>query len=232
MAVKVEELTTRYPRLWHMAQLGSWPAIEAGGLKSTLALLDEYGIHGSERKRLYSQRRRTSVPLRKDGLPGAVLRDQLPMTDAKLASCLEDGLSPADWYELLNSHTFFWLSRSRIWTLLQARAYRDLEQTVLTIDTKGLVLSHQNQILLSPINSGATLFKPQPRGISTFQEIKNFPFKERSTTRSLYNNVVELLVKHSVPDIRKHVLAVHTVKGKKVLKEIWRSPRATNDDHP
>lgn len=232
MAVKVEDLISKYPHLWHMAEHGSWPAIEARGLKSTRALLDDYEVQGLRRKQLLSERRPACVELTKKGLPTAVLRDQLPMTDKKLASCLQDGLSPSDWYQLLNSYSFFWLSRTRIWSLLQARAYRDLRQTVLTVDSKSLIMAYQKKIWLSPINSGATLFSPQPRGPSTFRKIKDFPFEERSKTRSTQANVVELLVEHSVPDIRDHVLAVHTVQGNKILEEIWRSPQGTDADHP
>jgi len=154
------------------------------------------------------------------------------MTDKKLASCLQDGLTPKDWYELLNSRTFFWLSRLRIWTLLQAKAYRALEQTVLTVDTAGLVAAHCDRIWLSPINSGATLFKAQPRGKTTFCRIADFPFDDRRKTRTPHSAVVELLVEDAVPDIAKYVLAVHTVKGDKILDEVWRSPRATDNDRP
>jgi len=230
--VEVAELVERYPRLWHMAHHGSWPAIRDRGLWCTKVLLDDYGIVGQARKALELERRPSSVHLTKDGLPPAVIRDQLPMTDAKLASCLNDGMIPRDWYQLLNSRTFFWLSRSRIWTLLRARAYRDLKQTVLTVDTAGVVAAHSKKVWLSPINSGATLFKAQQRGKDTFQRIEDFPFDQRSHTRPLSANVVELLVEGGVPDIAKYVLAVHTVKGDAVLEEIWRSPRAQKDDHP
>lgn len=62
--------------------------------------------------------------------------------------------------------------------------------------------------------------------------IAEFPFGERAKTRSLENNVVELVVDHSVPDIAEHVLAVHEVQGTEILKELWRAYRSTDDDHP
>lgn len=215
-----------------MAHDGGWPAIRDYGLKSASALLDDYKVTGVRRRELESMRRPESVPLQAAGLPGAVIRDQIPMTEAKLAACLQDGLTTKDWYELLNSRTFFWLSQSRIWKLLRARAYRDLKQTVLTVDTAGIVAAHRKKIWLSSLNSGATLFKAQPRGRGTFRRIADFPFDARSKTRSLENNVIELLVEEAVPDIAKHVLAVHSVQGDQILKEIWRSPRATDEDHP
>ncbi len=226
------ELIARYPRLWHMAHDGAWPAIREHGLMSATALLDAYGVQGPLRYELGSCRRPESVPLEIAARPKAVLRDQKPMSDGALLGCLQDGLTPKDWYELLNSRTFFWLSRQRIWTLLSARAYRDVRQTVLTLDTAKLVAAHRERIWLSPINSGATLFNPQPRGNKTFRRIADFPYAERSKTRIDANNVVELVVDHSVPDVADFVLAVHSVQNDQVLGEIWRSPTAADTDHP
>ena len=219
-----EELVSIYPRLWHMAHDGAWPAIQAHGLRSAAALVEDYGVDPGLRGSLLNVRRPQSVMLELAGLPGAVLRDQKPMDDTRLARCLEDGLTPADWYALLNTMSFFWLSRSRIWTLLSARAYRNVEQTVLTLDSASLVAAHRDRIRLSPINSGATLFSPRPRGLGTFVAVGDFPYHERSRTRRPENNVVELVVDHSVPDLADHVLAVHRVRNNEVLGEIWRRP--------
>jgi hypothetical protein len=227
-----DHLIATYPRLWHMAHDGAWPAIHRDGLMSSAALLEAYGVLGERNKELTLVRRRESVPIDREGLLGAVLRDQKPMSDRALRKCLQDGLAPADWYALLNSRTFFWLSRSRIWSLLRAVAYRNLPQTVLTVDTAGLVAAHRGRIWLSPLNSGATLYNPQPRGLSTFRRIEDFPFAERAKTRRPEQNVVELLVEHSVPDVRDHVLSVHRVRNDEILETIWRSPRAAMDDHP
>jgi hypothetical protein len=232
MGVTKDELVANYPRLRHMAHDGAWPALRDHGLKSAAALLDDYAIDGERRVQLGSRRRPESVALTAKGMPGAVLRDQKPMTDDKLAACLLDGLAPQDWYELLNSRTFFWLSRSRIWTLLGARAYRNVKQTVLTLDTASLVATHGDRIWLSSINSGATLFQAQPRGLGTFQRIPDYPFTERRMGRTLDAAVVELVVDHSVPDVADHVLAVHSVRNQDILEEIWRSPKASDDDHP
>ena len=232
MELTEEELVETYPRLWHMAHDGAWPAIRDHGLMSAAALAEAYGVKGGERGRLLSERRPESVPLAHPELPGAVLRDQKPMSDAALQRCLLDGLTPAAWYELLNSRSFFWLSRDRIWRLLRAKAYRNKPQTVLTLDTRGIVAAHRQTIWLSPINSGSTLFNARPRGSSTFARVADFPFADRSMTRRPSENVVELLVEHSVPEIRDHVLGVHRVQDHEVLEEIWRSPMAQDDDRP
>jgi len=230
--VTENELVSLYPRLWHMAHDGAWPALRDHGLRSAAAILDLYNVHGEERTRLLRVRRPQSVPIVARGLPGAVLRDQKPMDDGRLAGCLQDGLTPADWYENLNSLSFFWLSKSRIWKLLKARAYRNVPQTVLTLDTESLVNAHRDRIRLSPINSGATLFNPQPRGLGTFMSLADFPYAERARSRARENNVVELVVNHSVPDLVDHVLAVHRVRNNEILEEIWRRPGASSDEHP
>ncbi|MGV1766071.1 DUF7002 family protein [Rhizobium rhizogenes] len=226
-----EDLIATYPRLYHMAHDGAWPAIEEHGLLSASALLDLYKIAGAARTSLESQRRPESVPLARDGLLGAVLRDQKPMHDNPLGRCLTDNLSPKDWYEILNSRSFFWLSAERIWKLLKARAYRNKPQTVLTIDAAGLVAAHRERIWLSPINSGSTLFNAQPRGLDTFKRIADFPFKERRPRRR-EDNVVELVVDHSVADVAKYVLAVHRVENDQIVDLIWQSENATDSDHP
>ncbi|QXQ07435.1 hypothetical protein KX816_05255 [Sphingosinicellaceae bacterium] len=232
MELTEEELIGTYPRLWHMAHDGAWPAIRDHGLMSASALLDAYGVHGQRRHQLGSCRRPDSVRLEADGLPIAVLRDQKPMTDATLAKCLQDGLTPQDWYELLNSRSFFWLSKQRVWRLLKARAYRDVPQTVMTIDTASLVAAHRDRIWLSPINSGFSMMNAVPRGHDTFRRVDAFPFTSRAQTRAVADNVVELVVDHSVADLADHVIAVHSVRNDAVIGTVWQRPGAQPGDSP
>lgn len=231
--MKVETLISTYPRLYHMAHEGAWPAIAEYGLLSVEALLDLYGVKGEERDKCFARHRPENVAISAEGLPGAVLRDQKPMRDSALTKCLQDGLQPADWYRTLNSKSFFWLSRKRVWNLLGAKAYRGRKQTVLTLDTAKLVEAYQDRILLSPMNTGSTIYRPLPRGKSTFQPIDDFPFEDRRKSgRSPYGNVVELVVKDGVPDVAKYVLAVHEAEKDTLLGELWRSSDGTDEDHP
>ncbi|QDH34171.1 hypothetical protein [Porphyrobacter sp. YT40] len=231
--MKREDLVKIYPRLYHMAHDGAWPAIRQHGLLSVAALLDLYDVEGDRRERLLARHRPESEHLDAEGLPGAVIRDQKPMRDSALEKCLEDGMTPSDWYRHLNTKSFFWLSRERVWSLLGARAYRDKPQTVLTVDTAKLVELYEDQIWLSPMNSGSTIYRPLPRGMGTFQRISDFPFDVRkSQGRAKGANVVELLVEHAVPDVAAFVLAVHQVENDKIIREIWRSPEAAATDHP
>jgi hypothetical protein len=153
------------------------------------------------------------------------------MTESALKKCLADNVTPMQWFEILNDRAFFWLSRERLRGLLGARAYRGRPQTVLTVDTAGLLNAHRARIELSPLNSGATIYKPQPRGRDTFLSIADYPFDERRKTRAVDKSVVELVVRGGVPDISDHLIAAHrTHKG--VRHELWRRPGTAADDGP
>src|SRR4051812_49414631 len=52
-----DEFAARYPRVYHLAETGSWPSIERHGLLSVSAILDLVGIDGDERERLITSRR-------------------------------------------------------------------------------------------------------------------------------------------------------------------------------
>ncbi|MDH2399205.1 hypothetical protein ABIB85_007488 [Bradyrhizobium sp. JR1.5] len=229
--MKEEDLLRHYPRLWHMAEDGSWDSIRKHGLLSTSSLLDLYGYTGKARRELEAARRPESVLIASDGLPHAIVRDQKPMTASALEKCLTDGTTPAEWFKTLNSRVFFWLSKEKLRGLLDARAYRDRPQTVLTLDTASLVGANRERVRLSPINSGATIYNPAPRGLDTFLPISDFPFEKRRKTRTLQNTIVELTVLGGVSDIRDHAIAVHSIHNGKHT-ELWRRKGTNSADGP
>lgn len=229
--MKEGDLIRHYPRLWHMAEDGSWDSIVRHGLLSTTALLDLYKYAGKARCELESARRPESVLISADGLPHAVVRDQRPMTASALEKCLTDGTTPERWFETLNARVFFWLSRTRLRGLLHARAYRGRPQTVVTLDTASLVAANRERVRLSPINSGATIYNPASRGLATFATVWDFPFEERRRTRILDNNVVELTVLGGVSSITDHAIAAHSVHHGKQT-ELWRRAGTDLEDGP
>jgi hypothetical protein len=231
MAVREADLVQHFPRLWHMAEDGSFESIKAHGLLSTSSLLNLYGINGADRAALESRRRPESVTISKDGLPDAIVRDQKPMTESALKKCLADDITPEQWFEILNDRAFFWLSRERLRGLLGARAYRGRPQTVLTVDTASLLNSHRDRVELSPLNSGATIYNPQPRGRDTFRSVEDYAFDDRRKTRPVDKSVVELVVREGVPDIANHLIAAHRIH-KGVQQELWRRPGTAADDGP
>jgi len=212
---ELAELIRDCPTLYHMAERGSWPSIRQHGLLSTSALLDLYGVHGAERDAIEAQRRPAGVRLEHPALGAAVVRDQQPMDDAGLRKCLEDGLSPENWYRLLNRKVFFWLTRARLDRLLNARPYRNLEHDVLELDTAALVAAYRGAITLSPINSGATRPFPAPRGLATFLPIAEYPYAYWRSKRPRGERIVELAVDRGVPDIFRFVRQVTTMRSGK-----------------
>ncbi len=213
MGVRPEELAARFPRLYHMAQAGSWPGIQRHGLLSTTALLDLFEVDGDAREGLVARHRPESVTIRHPLHGEAVIRDQKPMSDGGLVRALQGAMTPADWYRILNEKVYFWLARERLDKLLGAAAYRGRRQTVLTIDTAALLARHADRVLLSPINSGCTKPYPTPRGRDTFLPLGEYKFDEWTRKRNRRDSVVELTVRYAVPDVRDFVLTVEEVGG-------------------
>lgn len=220
---ELDELLADCPILYHMAERGSWPSIKRRGLLSTSALLDSYEISGSRRQEIEGQRRPASVELTAFGLSAAVVRDQLPMDDRGLERCLLDGISPESWYRLLNSKVFFWLTRERLFRLLNAGTYSAQEHDVLELDTKSLVEAYADRIWLCAINSGCTKPYPHPRGSSTFQRIFDYPYERWRKKRKRGERVVELAVDYAVPDVTKYVKRVLRMKGREELELIFQA---------
>ena len=210
---ELEELIGDCPTLYHMAERGAWTSIKVRGLLSTSALLDIYDVGQPDRDRIERQHRPKSVAIHGSGLPKAVIRDQIPMSDAGLERCLPTRLTPSDWYQLLNSKCFFWLSEERLHRLTGARAYRDKEHDVLELDTSSLLNAHRDRVWLCPMNSGCTKPVPHPRDETIFARISDYPYDYWRAKRKRRECAVELAVDYSVPDIHNHVRRVIVKKG-------------------
>lgn len=215
------ELFAHCPTLFHMAERGSWDSIRERGLLSTSALLDLYGVSGQERQALESQRRPTSVPLDAHDLPRAVIRDQIPMDDARLRQCLPAHITPKDWYELLNTKVFFWLTRDRLHRLTGGRTYRNTSHDVIEVNTKSLIEVNRDRIWFCPMNSGNTMPFPHPRSESTFSRIVDYPYDYWRKKRVRGERIVELAVDYSVPDLSQHVTRVVVMCGTTVKQELY-----------
>ena len=216
----IDELVGNFPRLYHMAEAGTWESIRKYGLLSTTALLDLFEVNGQRRKQIESAHRPECVTITHPVYGKAVIRDQKPMRESTLLKCLQ-GLSPSQWYQLLNRRTFFWLDSDRLTTLLNARAYRSRAHCVLTVETKLLLQRHATRITLCPINSGSTIYNPPARGASSFYTIADYPFEERRKTRGRKGAVAELVVDYSVPDIGEMVISVEHRQQNNLLKRLW-----------
>lgn len=216
---ELEELIINHPLLYHMAEDESWPTIRKHGLMSTSAILDFLELRGEQRNQIESNRRPESILLKGKNDISIVIRDQKPMTDSALRRCLEDELSPSDWYEILNGRTFFWLTKERLNKLLCAGSYSESRHDVLVLDTRSLIQVHRDEITLSPMNSGNTRPFPHPRGFQTFLPISRYPYAYRKSRR--LEVVVELAVEYRVPDIQRHVVRVYSTTCNYKWTTVW-----------
>lgn len=218
----VADLVRHYPRLYHMAEDDSWPSIRAYGLLSTSALLDLFEVRGRARTAIESAHRPENVTIEHPLYGTAVVRDQKPMREGSLAACLQDGMAVREWYRLLNGMVFFWPTEARLSRLLGARPYREIAHTVLAIDTATLLADHADDIMLSPINSGSTIYNAAPRGHDTFRPVAAYPFEERRRLRGAENVVAEVAVRQGVPRIADYVVRVDRRRADRVLAVLHR----------
>ena len=200
----IEELIANNSKLYHMAEDGSWPNIQKHGLLSTSALLTLYGYTGIDRERFESEWRPERMPISCDGLEDAWLRDQIPMPPEYLEKCLVGGMTPKEWYRLINSKIFFWTTWKSLEIFLAAKEYKNNPQLVITANTRLLLERYASRVTLSSINSGSTYYNPDKytrpmlRGLHTFKKIHDYSV----------DYIRELVVEEGVPDITDITIAV------------------------
>jgi hypothetical protein len=145
-------------------------------------------------------------------LPSGIrIRDQSPMPPAVLGKYLRDGLSPEDWYDLLNSKVFFWLDPDRL--NRQRRACGDAPQRVLVVDAARMLDKHGSRAAVTPINTGNAMRAAAPRGLSTFvpwarwtSDGWEFEKAGMAASRPANHKPVELTIEDAVEDIMDHVV--------------------------
>jgi hypothetical protein len=197
-----------FTHIYHLAEASNWPHIQRNGLHSARVLLDMAGVTGPERERLERTQRMVHTELPN----GVQIRDQRPLPLAALKTCLI-GMSPADWYAMLNARVFFWLDPQRL--NRQRAACGPRPQVVLIIDAMRLVAAYADQIAMTPINTGNARRRPAKRGTATFvpysQWIASGWASEAAGLgthpRASGHPPAELTVAGSVPDIMKFVVA-------------------------
>jgi len=207
--LSADYIAERWPRLFHMAESGSWAAIAQEGLLSTSALLDRFEVRGRERVAIESRRRSEAVQIHHPTLGSAWIRDNKPINETVLRRTLS-GMDLARWYETLNGRVFFWLTRERLDRLRRARPYRERPHDILTIDTAALLRSHGEEVELAHLNTGAVHRGANyPRGAGTFRRIGDYPWRQRLAV-SPREPIVEVTVPYAVPDITDLVISVAT----------------------
>ncbi len=208
-ALTADYLAERWPLLFHMAEEGSWESIQRFGLRSTTALLDLFGIAGSERDQIEAARRPESVAIHHPDYGTAWIRDNKPINETVLRRTLV-GMTEPEWYRTLNGRVFFWLTEGRLNRLRNAPPYRDRRHDILVVSTERLLARYETVLELSPLNSGAVHPGANyPRGKGTFTRISKYPWRERCRV-SPGEPIVEVTVPYMVDSLAPLVVDVRT----------------------
>lgn len=185
-------------QVFHLIEEANWPSIRERGLVPARVLLGE--AFPNDKDITSAHRPRHIV------LPtGVHIRDQAPMPEGALAKALVD-MTPAQWYELINDHVFFWLDSERL--NRQLAACRSRSQLVATIQTSALISRHGKDAYVTPFNVGYALRKPARRGRGTLVphriwEQSGWAFETRDTgkpPRSQRHPPAELLIRGPIPE--------------------------------
>lgn len=199
--------------IYHLAEAANWPSIRRNGLLSTTQLLDRAGLRGERRTWLECCQRleHTELPT------GVYLRDQKPLPAAALRKCLV-GMTPVEWYALINSKVFFWLDVDRL--NRQRGACERRPQVVLEVDAMRLVARHADRIALSRINTGNARRRPATRGRSTFVPYRTWAESGWTSesgglgllAKGSNHPPAELTIAEGVTDIMRFVVGVHHLR--------------------
>ncbi len=142
---------------------------------------------------LLEERRPESVTIEHSRFGLAVIRDQKPLSMARIATTLTDA-TPQEFLRFINQRVFFWPNEVRLSRMNGSPAYRDDVQLVFVVRMADVVAEHHSQIRLSPMNSGATRPFAFPRSVGMFQTIEEF---ERRNS----DPVAEITVEVGVPNV-------------------------------
>lgn len=212
---------------YHLVDAANWPSVQRVGLMSAARLMLRYGEMAVGTLRVH---RPADVQLPS----GELIRDQSPMPPHRLVRGLDGGLSPADWFEAVNSKVFFWLDPERL--NRHRAAYASRPQIVLSVDAATMLTKYHDTASVTPINVGNARRRPAPRNMSTFVPYAHWVadgWTHESITgrpaRKSGHFPVELTVDDVVPDVLKYVLAVtELAPGEPFLQcsvPYWRSER-------
>jgi hypothetical protein len=152
---------------FHLAEQDNWPSIQRHGLLPARNLIERAGLNGAARRALERNRReqRTVLP------DGSVIRDNKPLPVAALQRCLI-GMTPAEWFALLNSKVFFWFDLARLDR--QRRACGAHPQMLLVFETEILLAKYEAAAAVTPINTGNAMRQAASRGAQTFVPVMDW----------------------------------------------------------
>lgn len=160
------------------------------------------------RRNLMTGRRIDRVPLDHPAYGHIVINDNRPLSVAKLAKVLDDGLSPADWLRMLNERVFFFTSKKPLETLQGAQLNRGEAKDLIEVDTLALATRYWNAMEIVPFNSGNTNYAAARRGIATFAPLRATSYEKWRWRRGRKSpdTIKEVAIRGSVSDLRDFVI--------------------------
>jgi len=203
----------QFSYVYHLVDERNLQSIQANGLLSAAQLLERAGLA----EWIYHHRDKNIE------LPnGVVIRDQRPMPPTALARCLAPGLTPRDWYALLNRRIFFWIDLKRLDRQRQACT---TPQYIMTLDAKNLLTRYASHASVTPINTGNARRAPARRGLESFVPYDlwlNSGWASEAEAlgtkpRLLSHKPVELTITDTVPDIFDFVLGLRRFEPGELL---------------
>ncbi|HKU95671.1 MAG TPA: hypothetical protein VJR58_10360 [Vineibacter sp.] len=192
--------------IYHLAEADNWPSIKKHGLLSAAALLGLAGNTEADRLRLARHRAARTVLSN-----GAIVRDQGPMPATALQRCLR-GMTPDEWYALLNSKVFFWTDVDRLNRHLHA--CRRHPQVIMVVDAARLLKGYGANAAVSAFNTGNARRQPATRGATTFVpyatwQVSGWQHEAAglgTTVRPRSHPPAELTIDRSIPDAMDYVI--------------------------
>jgi hypothetical protein len=200
---------------YHLVDASNWTSVQNHGLMSARRLMEVCGgiEYGAPRHHRPASRRLAS---------GVLIRDQRPMPPKALMRCLRSGLTPEDWFELLNSKVFFWLDPRRL--NRQRLACDASPQVALVVNASRLLMKYGGLATVTPINTGNALRSAAPRNLTTFVPyqrwlIDGWAYEDIPGARPRPRNhrPVELTISEAIPDILDYVMATVPLNPGEIL---------------
>ena len=164
------------PTLWHVSSVGSWDTIRVHGFLTAQQIIDRAAIGAERRLELTTSIRRDPVELQVEG-HNLTLRDQAPLLQKKdLESILEEGMTTADWIQLLNARVYFFSQLVDMVKLRDKYAATEGAVEVITVSPLRLAKAAGPNLELASQNTGAIARRTDRyKTWETFTPLASFP---------------------------------------------------------